>query len=549
MVPWATAVAQSSKFGEASFFDIEYIDLPAFILPLYGRSFPDAYAHAGQIAWFFATVLWVWLASKHHRSMGNLSGKLQQAPYHVTRMEGMLVRGFKSSGPYANLNLSISLYLLLTTSCVFLSGLYTVSHVRFRNSKSLFGALQKGPETFDCLLVRGLCALTALASSLLLVGAVSLKARGAKLFQHLALLSHGICFSFYCYVRWRAVKVVHDPHKSILAVDWSMLAILVALSMRSAGVSEWICSCWLKKFVSVSLAFMYFNAAISKLQATGLVWFSGEIMRQLIRDWRWTSAWPWLSDLITNRPSMGLLLGVATFVWEFLLSFVLLVWEMLFSFLPGRSSASWQKGHAHFRLMWALVSVAMHLGIYLLMFPPFTTFVHVLVVLVVDPFAFVPLAEGARVAPDSSAWREGDHNAPHSESCKLNDMEGLRQYCLHDLADETRCRAAQNQHHMPSRTLPFLLGRIVGDPARASSKEVDHNAADHFESKERLSYHSQIGIWASTVLLLFCVFCWSYVGITYTNNDHHPFLPFSSFSMFSTYKSAALRHPGPWDRS
>jgi len=523
MVPWATGVTKTHKFGQAAFFNVEFCDLLAFVFPLYGRGLPNACPDVGQIAWLAAAVLWIWLVRCY--AVGDRRKKLAEPPCHTQGIEGMFVRWLQETAPYASLNLSVSLYLLLTTSCVFLSGFYTVSNVRFSNSASLFGALQRGPETLNCLGLRWFCALTAMGTSLLLARAQTLPYGRVKLYQGMALLCTCGCFSVYFFVRWRAVKVVHDPHKSILAVDWSLFGVLVALSMRSAGVSERICSCWLRKFVTISLACMYLNAGISKLEATGLVWFSGEILRQLIRDFRYTSAWPWLSDVITRDPGMGLLLGISTFIWELPLSIVVLVWELPLSFLVATRFpwSCWRRGFMFFRWLWALICVAMHFGIFLLVFPPFTTFVHALVALVLDPFTHLGVETSA--APATGVERSVD--------------------------PETQCQSsAQGQCRMDRSSV--LRGRTSvtpQSPIRKDQPDSGRDVSDRDEQKEQLSRISRTGLWASSVLLLLCVSCWIYVGFNYTNKDHHPFLPFSSFSMYSTYKSRALKYPGWWDQA
>eukprot|EP00747_Dinoflagellata_sp_TGD_P183750 gnl/TRDRNA2_/TRDRNA2_38873_c0_seq1.p1 gnl/TRDRNA2_/TRDRNA2_38873_c0~~gnl/TRDRNA2_/TRDRNA2_38873_c0_seq1.p1 ORF type:complete len:374 (-),score=32.94 gnl/TRDRNA2_/TRDRNA2_38873_c0_seq1:537-1658(-) len=145
---------------------------------------------------------------------------------------------------------------------------------------------------------------TAGAVSLLLAYAPSTTARRREQIQHCTLL----CFTILAVAdivaaktRWKRSPAVgtidHDP----LALHWALFAILVALLARSFGVSERLCSCWLRKFMITTLALQYFNSFLCKASHSGLVMWAEGIQLASYDARRKFSAWPWANDALFNR--------------------------------------------------------------------------------------------------------------------------------------------------------------------------------------------------------------------------------------------------------
>merc|ERR1712032_623121 len=84
---------------------------------------------------------------------------------------------------------------------------------------------------------------------------------------------------------------------------------------------------------------------------------------------------------------LGLAFGVATFVFEVLLSLSVLL-MLLPSYTKIRTSNNLMRFQELIQIVWVVMGVGMHFSIYVLLYPPFTSFVHVLFFLVLDPFAF-----------------------------------------------------------------------------------------------------------------------------------------------------------------
>merc|ERR1712151_1126640 len=146
----------------------------------------------------------------------------------------------------------------------------------------------------------------------------------------------------------------------------------------------------------MTMAVMYFNAGLAKLWNTGWVWYTGTFLRKLMKGFRYTSAWPWANDMIVASPTLGFAFGIATFVFEIMLSFLVLL-AMLPSYSQEKPSERSIKLQEMLRLGWAVVGVGMHLSIYVLLYPPFTTFVHVLLFLALDPFVLLTRYQGKAV--------------------------------------------------------------------------------------------------------------------------------------------------------
>lgn len=543
MPPWFTEVARQNPIGTARFSAVEWTDLPAFILPIYGKSLPARAGHLSLAAWAAQLGAWLLLVAAARPRGGSGSTRLNPGPAGGRLPDALLTRWLADPGPFWSLDLSVSLYLLLTTAGVFLSGLYAPAPgIKFNNEESLFGAFGKTPETLDRFGLRWFCAVAAAVASLLLAGAHSMHGLRRESARINALLCLWGCMWVYACHRIRAVTVVHDPHHSILVVDWSLFGILVALSARSLGVEEWVCSCWLRKYATTTVGMMYLNAGLSKLQNTGLDWFDGVRLRQLIKDARPSSAWPWASDTIIESTRIGWWLGMGTFVFEVLFSPLVII-----GFSRGgccrRASGHPRPGLGIVRSLWVVLALAFHFGIYLLCYPNFGTFVHTLLALVTDPFA----GWECRGRRDAKPERDGGPpaaDAPRTElaeaaACWWPRLRRRAPLALRGQAPRPAApRARVPEEEPPAGGREPLSEREGASGAGGSAEAL---GAECKGEPVAVLRPSRLGLWGLSALLCVCIIGWVYVEVVYPNKDLHPVIPFSSMQMFSVYSTPSQR--------
>lgn len=297
-----------------------------------------------------------------------------------------------SVGGYSCFDLTVSTYLMTLNLTVFLSGHFAsmpcFSHelvaMHFRAADSLFGR-DAGVLSH---LVRWHCAILAFAGALFLIGTHFLGSQN-KLCKHGAAITTCLCFVGYVSMRFYAMFVRRsDAHHAVLAVDWSLLAISVALLARSYGVNQTIYSCWLRKTVLISLAALYSMSALQKQVSSGFAWQGTQHgPENLLRIQMWVhhdfSVWPWFNDTVILSDSLGPAIGWFTFLFEGPCSFLVLI-----GLCTGSELCRYVNLNIYLAL-WAVVAILFHFGIWCLLHPVFPTYAYALLFLVLDPFAML----------------------------------------------------------------------------------------------------------------------------------------------------------------
>eukprot|EP00747_Dinoflagellata_sp_TGD_P002345 gnl/TRDRNA2_/TRDRNA2_103860_c0_seq1.p1 gnl/TRDRNA2_/TRDRNA2_103860_c0~~gnl/TRDRNA2_/TRDRNA2_103860_c0_seq1.p1 ORF type:complete len:403 (-),score=32.55 gnl/TRDRNA2_/TRDRNA2_103860_c0_seq1:31-1239(-) len=288
-----------------------------------------------------------------------------------------LVQWLGDPGCYTNLDLTVSLYLMLTLYAVF------VGHI-YQPLTYYGGSLVASPTTAATTVCKYVSMYTAgVASVCHFFAWVPLMQDKYRIRARMS----GLLFVWAAAGSYLALRIrnfyftLNRPNEhTLLMVDWMLVGIWVSLSVRSLGVPEWICSAWLRKFTVTTLAMYYFNAGMCKLLNTGIRWANGQLLAQFISSQRGNSAWPWLSDKISSVPWIAESFAIATMIFELPVSLLAAIGCSCCR--PAKSS-----GLDMLRVVWSWMAIAFHLGIYMFMFPTFTVEAHIQLVLVLDPFA------------------------------------------------------------------------------------------------------------------------------------------------------------------
>ncbi|CAK0854706.1 unnamed protein product [Prorocentrum cordatum] len=159
------------------------------------------------------------------------------------------------------------------------------------------------------------------------------------------------------------------------------------------------------------------------------------------------------------------------------------------------------------------------------MFPPFTTFVHALLALILDPFAYV--------------WKSDDVPSIDSQCGHLE--EGVL---------PVKAQQRDDQHH--SMRLRRTQVDTVSSQLGSIEERAEGNTSAEFKEKYKLPLKSKVGLWALTAIFCLCCVGWTYVAKRARHDKAREmirFMPFSAFSMYSSYPSAPLAVQGWWDQS
>lgn len=126
---------------------------------------------------------------------------------------------------------------------------------------------------------------------------------------------------------------------------------------------------------------MHINAGFAKVHNAGLLgWCSGDALRKNLGNSIHYAVWPWISDLIMNFPMMLQVVAVTILFVEIPLSFLVILGSPWQDFNSGRLGYT--------RRLWVGLVLVLHFAGFLLLCACETLYIHALILLVIDPFAW-----------------------------------------------------------------------------------------------------------------------------------------------------------------